>query len=117
LCGRHCCNNRRPCASKIAAATTGRNVGFLSTSPRCINLSLGYRCEKVSHRTVRSGGKAMRGRQFFMRFLRDDRGATAIEYGLIVSLIVIAIIGAMEGVANENTGLWAVVRSTVTSVM
>ena len=59
----------------------------------------------------------MRGRQFFMRVLRDDRGATAIEYGLIVSLIVIAIIGAMEGVANENTGLWAVVRSNVTSVM
>lgn len=52
-----------------------------------------------------------------MRILRDDRGATAIEYGLIVSLIVIAIIGAMEGVANENTGLWAVVTDKVTSTL
>ena len=59
----------------------------------------------------------MRGRHLFMRILRDDRGATAIEYGLIVSLIVIAIIGAMEGVANENSGLWAVVTDKVTSTL
>lgn len=59
----------------------------------------------------------MRGRSVFMRILRDDRGATAIEYGLIVSLIVIAIIGAMQGVADENTGLWAFVTNRVTSNM
>jgi pilus assembly protein Flp/PilA len=56
----------------------------------------------------------MRG-SFFRRLLRDNRGATAIEYGLIVSLIVIAMIVALEGVANENTGLWAVVTEKVTS--
>ena len=49
--------------------------------------------------------------------LRDNRGATAIEYGLIVALICIAIMGAMEGVANENTGLWAVVTQNVTTNM
>lgn len=27
--------------------------------------------------------------------LRDDRGATAVEYGLIVSLIAVAIIGTL----------------------
>ncbi len=51
------------------------------------------------------------------KFLRelgiDERGATAVEYGLIVSLIVIGIIGSLEAVANENTGLWAVVRDAV----
>ena len=41
----------------------------------------------------------------------DNSGATAIEYGLIVSLIVIAIIVSMSSVANENTGLWARVTS------
>ena len=41
---------------------------------------------------------------------RDNSGATAIEYGLIVSLIVIAIIASMSSVANENTGLWARVK-------
>jgi pilus assembly protein Flp/PilA len=47
----------------------------------------------------------MRG-SFFKRLLRDDRGATAIEYGLIVSLVVIAIIGAMSLVAGETVGMW-----------
>ena len=49
------------------------------------------------------------------RLARDERGATAIEYGLIVSLIVIAMVGALESVANENTGLWARVKSDILS--
>ena len=57
----------------------------------------------------------MRGCTFFKRLLRDDRGATAVEYGLIVALIVIAMMGALRGVANENTGLWAVVTQKVTA--
>jgi len=59
----------------------------------------------------------MIGSRFFLKMLRDNRGATAIEYGLIVALICIAIMGAMEGVANENTGLWAVVTQNVTTNM
>lgn len=51
------------------------------------------------------------------RILRDHRGATAIEYGLIVALIVIAIIAALNGVADENEGLWAIVRSKVEANM
>lgn len=31
----------------------------------------------------------------------DSRGATAIEYGLIVALIAIAIITALQGLGNE----------------
>ncbi|MEL6877653.1 MAG: Flp family type IVb pilin [Pseudomonadota bacterium] len=53
----------------------------------------------------------------FLRELgNDETGATAVEYGLIVSLIVIACIGAFQAVANENTGLWAQVRTAVTSI-
>jgi pilus assembly protein Flp/PilA len=59
----------------------------------------------------------MRGCTFLKRLLRDNRGATAIEYGLIVSLIVIAMIGALRGVADENTGLWAYVTEKVTTHM
>ena len=51
------------------------------------------------------------------RIGRCDFGGTAIEYGLIVSLVVIACIGALESVADENTGMWAVVKSKVTAVM
>jgi pilus assembly protein Flp/PilA len=30
-----------------------------------------------------------------IRFLKDDSGATAIEYGLLASLIAVALIGAL----------------------
>jgi pilus assembly protein Flp/PilA len=59
----------------------------------------------------------MCGSQFFEQLQRDNRGATAIEYGLIVALIVIAIIVSVQGVASETNGLWAVVRDNVETAM
>ena len=56
----------------------------------------------------------MRGSLFIERLLRDDRGATAIEYGLIIALIVLAIVGAVKSVADETDGLWAFVSDRVT---
>lgn len=50
---------------------------------------------------------------FFKRLLRDTRGATAIEYGLIVSLIVIAIIASMQGFANSTIAMWGNVDAAV----
>jgi pilus assembly protein Flp/PilA len=35
------------------------------------------------------------------RFLRDESGATAIEYGLIAACIALAIIAAVKGVSNN----------------
>lgn len=55
----------------------------------------------------------MRVNQVLVRILRDTRGGTAIEYGLIVSLIVIAMIGALRGLAGENTATWAYVAERV----
>jgi pilus assembly protein Flp/PilA len=57
----------------------------------------------------------MRGSLFIKKVLRDNRGATAIEYGLIIALIVIAIIVAVQSVATETTGMWAFVRERVTN--
>lgn len=37
----------------------------------------------------------------FIRLMNDARGATAIEYGLIASLIAIAAIGAMRGLGSK----------------
>lgn len=37
----------------------------------------------------------------FDNFLRDEAGATAIEYGLIAALIAIAALAAMQGLGNE----------------
>ncbi|MEI9990711.1 MAG: Flp family type IVb pilin [Rhizomicrobium sp.] len=37
----------------------------------------------------------------FARFVRDESGATAIEYGLIAALIAVVIIGAIQVVGTD----------------
>jgi len=37
----------------------------------------------------------------FQRFLKDESGATAIEYGLIAAGIAVAIITAVRGVGTD----------------
>lgn len=37
---------------------------------------------------------------------RDDRGATAVEYGLILALIVLALVGALSTFGNTTSGMW-----------
>lgn len=39
--------------------------------------------------------------KLFARFLKNEDGATAIEYGLIAALIGVAIIGAVTTVGTE----------------
>jgi pilus assembly protein Flp/PilA len=40
----------------------------------------------------------------FVRFVKDERGATAIEYGLIAAGIAVAIIAVVQGLGtNLNT--------------
>jgi pilus assembly protein Flp/PilA len=38
--------------------------------------------------------------------VKCQKGATAIEYGLIASLIVIAMMAALSAVAGTNTDMW-----------
>ncbi|MBS1239304.1 MAG: Flp pilus assembly protein, pilin Flp [Proteobacteria bacterium] len=39
--------------------------------------------------------------KFINKLLRDEAGATAIEYGLIAALIAVAAITAMQSLGNE----------------
>jgi len=39
--------------------------------------------------------------KFFNKMLRDEQGATAIEYGLIAALIAVAAITAMQSLGNQ----------------
>ena len=39
--------------------------------------------------------------KFFTKLLRDEQGATAIEYGLIAALIAVAAITAMQSLGNN----------------
>ena len=51
-----------------------------------------------------------------LRMLRaDTRGATAIEYGLIVALIVVAMMGALAGLGGGVGGMWTKVKDAVES--
>lgn len=45
--------------------------------------------------------------------LGDCRGATAVEYGLIVALIVIAMVAALKQVADANSNVWGNVSTKV----
>lgn len=46
-------------------------------------------------------------------FLSDDSGATAIEYGLIVGLIAVAIIAAVTTVGTKISSQFNTVASTL----
>ena len=39
--------------------------------------------------------------KFFTKLLRDEQGATAIEYGLIAALIAVAAITAMQSLGTS----------------
>lgn len=58
-----------------------------------------------------NSGAIMTGKSFFAKLWRDKRGATVVEYGLVLVMLVIAIISALKGVADQNTGMWAMVSS------
>ncbi len=49
----------------------------------------------------------------FARFLKDESGATAIEYGLIAALIAVAIIGGARSVGTSIDAKFDTVASEV----
>jgi pilus assembly protein Flp/PilA len=51
----------------------------------------------------------------FRRFVRDDRGATAIEYGLIAALVSVAIIVALGTLGNNLNSTFSTVAEELGS--
>lgn len=49
------------------------------------------------------------------RLLRDRRGSSAVEYGLICALIVIAIIAALQAFAGQTIAMWGNVSTKVSA--
>jgi pilus assembly protein Flp/PilA len=49
----------------------------------------------------------------FKKLLREDSGATAIEYGLIASLIAVVIIGAITTVGTNMSNVFSEVASNI----
>lgn len=52
-------------------------------------------------------------RDVFVRLLRDRAGATAVEYGLILALIFIAVMGAIREVGSTSSNMWNNVSTKV----
>ncbi|WP_298465904.1 Flp family type IVb pilin [uncultured Erythrobacter sp.] len=55
--------------------------------------------------------------KFLKHIGNDNSGATAVEYGLIASLIVIAAIGGFQAVGSENSTGWTAVKDAVENAM
>lgn len=51
-------------------------------------------------------------RRFFGIF-KDQRGATAVEYGLILAMIFLAMIGALTSFGTAATGMWDYIANEV----
>ncbi len=49
----------------------------------------------------------------FAQFLRDDSGATAIEYGLIAAGIAVAIIAVVQGLGTKLTSTFQAVSDNL----
>ena len=54
---------------------------------------------------------------FVRRLVDDQSGATAIEYGVILALIVVAMIAALQALANTTIGMWGNVESKSVAAM
>ena len=44
--------------------------------------------------------------EFLKKLKADDCGATAVEYGLILSLIFLALVGAVEAFGQTTIDMW-----------
>ncbi|HEX4198648.1 MAG TPA: Flp family type IVb pilin [Caulobacteraceae bacterium] len=51
--------------------------------------------------------------KFVTRFAKNESGATAIEYGLIVALIAVVIIGAVTSVGTALSGKFQTIATSL----
>jgi pilus assembly protein Flp/PilA len=49
----------------------------------------------------------------FAKLIRDQKAATAVEYGLIIALIVLAMMAGLSQVAGTTIQMWNDVASNV----
>ncbi|WP_367142896.1 Flp family type IVb pilin [Brevundimonas sp.] len=56
-------------------------------------------------------------RRFLSRLRRDESGATAIEYGLILSLMFLVILGALQAFGATGSGIFNAAMDKLRSAM
>jgi pilus assembly protein Flp/PilA len=55
--------------------------------------------------------------KFVTRFLKDESGATAIEYGLIAALIAVVLVTALTAVGGSLEGAFEKISTSVDSAV
>lgn len=56
-------------------------------------------------------------RNLIKKLLDDRSGATAVEYGLILAMVFLAMVLAVGGVGNATSDLWNSVSDTSANAM
>jgi len=59
----------------------------------------------------------MRAIAVLRKLAGDQEAATAVEYGLILALIFLGMVGAVSALGDEGTGLWGKVEDQTVSAM
>ncbi len=54
-------------------------------------------------------------RQRLYALVRDERGASAVEYGLILALVFLAIMGAVVGLGSSVQSRWNDISNKVSA--
>jgi len=54
-------------------------------------------------------------KSLFNRFIKDESGATAIEYGLIAALVAVAIIAALNAMTVQLNAVFGKVKTELTT--
>jgi len=50
------------------------------------------------------------------RFLRDDEAATAVEYAVMLALVLLAVFGAVGALGSQSGGMWGNIVGDLTEV-
>ena len=56
-------------------------------------------------------------RRFLSRFQRDESGATAIEYGMILALMFLVILGALQAFGGTGSGIFNTAMDKIRTAM
>ena len=56
-------------------------------------------------------------RSIGIRILKETDAATAVEYGVILAVIVLVMIVGLRGVADETIGLWNTISTKSAAAM
>lgn len=56
-------------------------------------------------------------KNLILSLMRDDSGATAVEYGMILALVFLGFVASAQGLGNTTSNLLIGTASTAASVM